>query len=958
MVGTEQSTALRYNEDTSGRVLNATGREHLLKPYLPSAPKQEDTAASLAGRFRHTSRVRPAIRQLLHWTLFAIIHTFFSVYIRLRQVYHAVLDRLFALLYYHHRTPELIQRDVKGLSKVPNHLSVVLELPPEGGKKDRLETLMNDACEVAAWSACSGIPMLSIYEQTGILKSTIPHLHRRIERTLTAYYGSTNPQKPTFFLRAPHLPSYSPPESPEPTSNGANGTTHSKRPHLNILLISTTDGRQTLVDLTRTLASMAQDSKIQPSDISDELIDAEITESVMGEPDLLLLFGDRVTLKGYPPWQVRLTEIYGVQDHILTSNISAMEAIVAKSREDMGALTRRLQASPVIRTHDSVDDISDMIRRGEGVTQIRGQSRKVNPRDEESSSEDVEETIPRTRPEQSITTINDTPSQDGFDARLQYLHTIWEEMKERAETVPVERPVDLKNHIQPYQHQLQGTAVCLHAEKTDFRGLILADSTGMGKTLQLLRLISIGRQAGDGPSVVVAPSSCCRQWVEEVKDNFKDGTTPTLLLTDKNVGTAELCRYKLIVVSCSYLVSEYRRLIKFDQEMDEYEKGNRVALLKRMKVILLSGVWEMDGVQALGRYLCLDEAHTFKNINSQVYRAVQELRTRFMACYPTTSTPLDNTWVDCFAPLSLLLGHPFTSMHDMLEMSYEGSNASQNGGSGFFPKGFRLQQLAHLLRATMYARPAVVSNGNLPPEHGVIRNFQLPKWDLEKSNTEFDKYSKSIGMANEDQSYGGGDEERQVDWASLIRAQQYAYHPELVRMIELQRKMANQHLTAEGILDTIQMTTNEEKHYLDWKKSINENEKSRSARVDVIIDIVNYSRELRPGDAILIFDESTFFLDILEAASTHVIFDPVKMFRYSMRSMVEEELGKQADHRVYRPGQTKPVTIYELRADHCKVETYKVKRRDKKTKTNVTIMDMVKMEDGVVPPKWDSPCAE
>ncbi|RMY53170.1 hypothetical protein D0865_05400 [Hortaea werneckii] len=316
MVGTEQSTALRYNEDTSGRVLNASGREHLLKPYLPSAPKQEDTAASIAGRFRHTSRIRPAIRQLLHWTLFAIIHTLFSVYIRLRQVYHAIVDRLFALLYYHHRTPELIQRDVKGLSKVPNHLSVVLELSPEGGKKDRLETLMNDACEVAAWSACSGIPMLSIYEQTGILKSTIPHLHRRIERTLTAYYGSTNPQKPTFSLRAPHLPSYSPPESPEPATNGANGTTHSKRPHLNILLISTTDGRQTLVDLTRTLASMAQDSKIQPSDISDELIDAEITESVMGEPDLLLLFGDRVTLKGYPPWQVRLTEIYGVQDHV------------------------------------------------------------------------------------------------------------------------------------------------------------------------------------------------------------------------------------------------------------------------------------------------------------------------------------------------------------------------------------------------------------------------------------------------------------------------------------------------------------------------------------------------------------------------------------------------------------------------------------------------------------------
>jgi len=60
---------------------------------------------------------------------------------------------------------------------------------------------------------------------------------------------------------------------------------------------------------------MAQDNKLSPRDISTELIDAEITESVMGEPDLLIIFGDRILLDGYPPWQIRLTEIYGVRDH-------------------------------------------------------------------------------------------------------------------------------------------------------------------------------------------------------------------------------------------------------------------------------------------------------------------------------------------------------------------------------------------------------------------------------------------------------------------------------------------------------------------------------------------------------------------------------------------------------------------------------------------------------------------
>lgn len=59
---------------------------------------------------------------------------------------------------------------------------------------------------------------------------------------------------------------------------------------------------------------MSQKSKLLPEDITADLIDAELTESVMGEPDLLILFGDSVTLQGYPPWQVRLTEILYVAE--------------------------------------------------------------------------------------------------------------------------------------------------------------------------------------------------------------------------------------------------------------------------------------------------------------------------------------------------------------------------------------------------------------------------------------------------------------------------------------------------------------------------------------------------------------------------------------------------------------------------------------------------------------------
>jgi len=85
--------------------------------------------------------------------------------------------------------------------------------------------------------------------------------------------------------------------------------------HLSILLLSAEDGRSTLVDLTRTLTEMSQKRKLSPSDISLDLIDTELTESIMGEPDLLVLFGPHVELQGYPPWQMRLTEIFHVPDN-------------------------------------------------------------------------------------------------------------------------------------------------------------------------------------------------------------------------------------------------------------------------------------------------------------------------------------------------------------------------------------------------------------------------------------------------------------------------------------------------------------------------------------------------------------------------------------------------------------------------------------------------------------------
>ncbi|TVY41742.1 Dehydrodolichyl diphosphate synthase complex subunit [Lachnellula occidentalis] len=316
-VASRETDIYRRDAKVDHNLLTPAERERLIKPYLPNPPTRspskrgrKDGIPKIRIGQPKSSRlgVRKFLKNQLHALVYAVVHAIFSVYIRFRQAYHAVKDRILAILYYHHRTPELIQKDVKGLSRLPEHLSVILKLEDGGKGGAGLEALVDEVAEIAAWCACVGIPMLSVYEQSeGILKGYLPATHRAIARKLSSYFG---PQHPALSLRAPHVPSMESPSSP-PTSDSLGASSKT----LSILLLSSEDGRDSLVDLTKTLAEMAQRSKLSSKDISPDLIDAELSESVMGEPELLILFSPSVELSGYPPWQVRLTEIYHVQDN-------------------------------------------------------------------------------------------------------------------------------------------------------------------------------------------------------------------------------------------------------------------------------------------------------------------------------------------------------------------------------------------------------------------------------------------------------------------------------------------------------------------------------------------------------------------------------------------------------------------------------------------------------------------
>ncbi|GAB1311122.1 ditrans,polycis-polyprenyl diphosphate synthase [(2E,6E)-farnesyldiphosphate specific] [Madurella fahalii] len=298
--------AYRRDERLGGKLLTPDERIKLLKPYLPSPHRTAPSTSKTREGKKPRLGVRRFLKRQFYVLIFTIIHAVFSLYIRLRQAYHAVGNCIYSIYYYHHRTPELIQRDVKGLGRLPNHLSVILTL--EDHKRDGTEKLIDEAANIAAWCASAGIPHLSIYEKTGILKKYMKKAHRATEQKLQAYFG---PNFPTVSLGAPYTTPF---ESAAVVAPGA-GNDVAARKHLSVLLLSERDGRETIVDLTKTLTEMSQRKNLSTTDITMELVDTELSENIMGEPDLLVLFGPHVELAGYPPWQIRLTEIFHVQDN-------------------------------------------------------------------------------------------------------------------------------------------------------------------------------------------------------------------------------------------------------------------------------------------------------------------------------------------------------------------------------------------------------------------------------------------------------------------------------------------------------------------------------------------------------------------------------------------------------------------------------------------------------------------
>jgi len=134
-------------------------------------------------------------------------------------------------------------------------------------------------------------------------------------------------------------------------------------------------------------------------------------------------------------------------------------------------------------------------------------------------------------------------------------------------------------------------------------GACLADDMGLGKTLQALALLCL--RAGEGPALVVAPTSVCANWVKEAK-RFAPALSATLYReADREDVVSRLGRGDVLIASYGLVTRDVERL-----------KAVRFATL------------------------VLDEAQAVKNAATCRARAVRELGAEFRLAL--TGTPLEN----------------------------------------------------------------------------------------------------------------------------------------------------------------------------------------------------------------------------------------------------------------------------------------------------------------------------
>ncbi len=222
------------------------------------------------------------------------------------------------------------------------------------------------------------------------------------------------------------------------------------------------------------------------------------------------------------------------------------------------------------------------------------------------------------------------------------LRTMWDDLQKIPvlEVQKAEQPSSINRRLKPFQ--LEGLSWMVRQEQTGYKGGLLGDEMGMGKTIQAVSLIMSDYPAKD-PTLVCVPPVALMQWSNEIRE-YTDNKLKVLVYHGTNakckkMTVKDLKKFDVIMVSYNSLESLHRK------ETKGWSRGEDI-------------IKEASPLHAIHYHrLILDEAHSIKSRQTGVAKACFALTGTYKWCL--SGTPVQNRIGEFFSLLRFLEVRPF-----------------------------------------------------------------------------------------------------------------------------------------------------------------------------------------------------------------------------------------------------------------------------------------------------------
>lgn len=200
-----------------------------------------------------------------------------------------------------------------------------------------------------------------------------------------------------------------------------------------------------------------------------------------------------------------------------------------------------------------------------------------------------------------------------------------------------EQPSDLA--VTLLNFQLEGLSWMVRQEESgEYKGGILADEMGMGKTIQMIALMMHDRTKG--PNLVVAPTVALMQWKSEIETHTNNALKVGLFHgANRAKNLAELNEFDVILTSYAVVESGYRK--------EKYGFTRKFKKVKEKSILHEKKFYRV----------ILDEAHNIKDRTSSTAKACDTLNCEKRWCL--SGTPLQNRIGELYSLIRFLDISPF-----------------------------------------------------------------------------------------------------------------------------------------------------------------------------------------------------------------------------------------------------------------------------------------------------------